>query len=458
MAEVQRRLGTLYRTLGLIDQERLEQALAMQQAQGIRLGRFLAESGGFDERSATQLVSERLKLDAVDPAKLSIDEDVLAAVPETMAKELCILPVSFDDSSEGTVMTCATSDPLDPVVLSKIRAQIGGFRIRWVLAGEQVLQEAIERHYASLNGKEDLHAEVPNFATPGVRDEVLADFAGEDVIESASDFDAALGEVLEDYIPDPMVPLPEQEDLILLTDAYDSVPEPDTAERIALHPAKDTKSAPGATAASHDLLTSGLGWGALLARDDDSGIEASTAGVPEVYGLLPEEEDGDSRASMVVDSPPTGPQANEIEHSFESESIGPAESESTKMSEGTSNGNLPWSFEHTESERAYASSEPKMTIWSSPGIAMAQIALKPIAYSDRMQEDLLLPEVEAEAVADAPEPPDERSFSRLHSIASLDSDAGSLFRRFVAGESATEEERTKILREVVRVMLEQRLL
>jgi len=78
------------------------------------------------------------------PGKLSAPSAVVELVPESVARENLIFPLSL----EGETLTCAAADPTNILVQDKL-SFILNKRVRFVPASRDAIREAINRHYGT---------------------------------------------------------------------------------------------------------------------------------------------------------------------------------------------------------------------------------------------------------------------------------------------------------------------
>ncbi len=135
-------LGEILVALGAITREQLAEALAAQRANGKRLGETLCGMGVPTVRIAEAL-SEQLGLPLVRLTRLNLDESILQAIPEHVARRHGIIPLSLSDSR----MTVALVDPLDVVAIDDIR-RLSGREVDVVITPADDFAVAVNRYQA----------------------------------------------------------------------------------------------------------------------------------------------------------------------------------------------------------------------------------------------------------------------------------------------------------------------
>ena len=148
---------------GLVKREQLTQAL--EEGGGTNFARTLVNKGLMTEDKVVNVLSEELNIPTISLAKYRIDIQVAQLIPERVARQYNIIPIS----KLGKRLVVAMADPLNIVALDDIHA-LTQHATDLVLAPESEIRRAIEQVY---NSQADLSM-------------VLSGEAGEDVPETAS--------------------------------------------------------------------------------------------------------------------------------------------------------------------------------------------------------------------------------------------------------------------------------
>jgi MSHA biogenesis protein MshE len=138
------RIGDLLRERGLVSDEQIEAAVAEQKDSGKRLGVVLVEMGLIAERDLATVLADQLGLDVVDLRHASLDPEVVALLPESVARELHAIPIG----RKGPHLEIAVGDPLMPELLNRL-IQATESPVRMVVAGVSDIELAIDRSYKS---------------------------------------------------------------------------------------------------------------------------------------------------------------------------------------------------------------------------------------------------------------------------------------------------------------------
>ena len=146
---IKRRLGDVLLEQELITEEQLRECVEIQRASGQSLATILVKKQYLNEEDLVVTLSEQLGIPHIRVANYKIPKEVLAEVPESLARQYTMLPVSLT----GEVMTLAMSDPLNIMALDDLR-MVTKHEIEPVVAVESELVDAIKRNYGQ--GASDL--------------------------------------------------------------------------------------------------------------------------------------------------------------------------------------------------------------------------------------------------------------------------------------------------------------
>lgn len=116
---IHRKLGSLLVRSGVITKLQLEVALNRQAETGERLGGILISCGFATEAQILKALSSQLGVQSVDLSRKVIPAGMRDLIPEEMAREYSIVPVTITDK----FLYVAMADPLDRQVVEKIREQ-----------------------------------------------------------------------------------------------------------------------------------------------------------------------------------------------------------------------------------------------------------------------------------------------------------------------------------------------
>jgi general secretion pathway protein E len=136
------RLGEILMGRGKIDAEDLERALELQRERGDKIGKIFVDMGLMAQRDMLAALSDQLgiPLAAVDGEPPSAPE--IDGLSHRFLRQCRAFPIELKEQ----VLTLAMADPLDFETIAAVRS-FSGLDIRTVLAPEQEILDAIERHY-----------------------------------------------------------------------------------------------------------------------------------------------------------------------------------------------------------------------------------------------------------------------------------------------------------------------
>ena len=167
-------LGQLLRERGLISEDDLKNALALQQEKPDKLGRILIDLGYVAERDVLATISDQLKVPvfgAEYPA-VPIEPDRL---PFRFLRTFNVIPVHL----ENNILTLVLADPQDLETQNSIRLRTG-FALQIFLASEAEIQAQLERLYGGEeNTTEKLIETLGDFGVDDENIEHLRDLASE---------------------------------------------------------------------------------------------------------------------------------------------------------------------------------------------------------------------------------------------------------------------------------------
>jgi general secretion pathway protein E len=162
LATATRPLGEMLRDRGLLSEDDLQNALALQRERRDKLGRILIDLGYIAERDVVRVLSEQLKTPLytgeypavpIEPAKL----------PYRFLRASRLLPVHAEDG----VLSVVVADPLDTDVLTTLQVRTG-HSIRLFMAAESEINAELEKLYGGDEASEQESIEA------------LSDFGGDD--------------------------------------------------------------------------------------------------------------------------------------------------------------------------------------------------------------------------------------------------------------------------------------
>ncbi|MBC7082189.1 MAG: Flp pilus assembly complex ATPase component TadA [Firmicutes bacterium] len=139
-----RKLGEILIDAGVLTQEDLDKALAVQKERGGRLGSVLVSLGLIDEDIMLTALETQLGIPRVELARYIINPEVARLLPEAFVRSHKVFPIE----RVGDRITLAMADPLDVFAIDDVRISTG-LEVDPVIASEAEIEAAIAECYGS---------------------------------------------------------------------------------------------------------------------------------------------------------------------------------------------------------------------------------------------------------------------------------------------------------------------
>ena len=149
MKIAKKRLPDMLLEQELVTQEQLQECIQLHRSTGRSLPDLLVEKDYLSEEDLVVTLSDQLGIPHIRVAHYSISKEVLAEVPETLARQYQILPVSVT----GDTLTLAMANPLNIMALDDLR-MLTSYEIEPVVAVASELRDAINKHYGGDKAEE----------------------------------------------------------------------------------------------------------------------------------------------------------------------------------------------------------------------------------------------------------------------------------------------------------------
>lgn len=156
------RLGDALISEGLINEEQLQQALALQKKSGKRLGAVLVEMHLVTEHDIVQILSKQLKIPYIDLSNYLIDPVIAKLVPEHIAKRHMLIPIN----KVGNKLTVAMVDPLNIIAIDDIQLMTG-LMVKPVVATQSDINKALQDAYGAVAQQDKLMGELDDIGKEG---------------------------------------------------------------------------------------------------------------------------------------------------------------------------------------------------------------------------------------------------------------------------------------------------
>lgn len=162
------RLGDALIHEGLINEEQLQQALALQKKSGKRLGAVLVEMHLVTEHDIVQILSKQLRIPFIDLSNYLIDPVIAKLVPEHIAKKHMLIPIN----KVGNKLTVAMVDPLNIIAIDDIQLMTG-LMVKPVVATQTDILKALQDAYGAVAQQDKLMDDLDSIGSAEAGDEDL---------------------------------------------------------------------------------------------------------------------------------------------------------------------------------------------------------------------------------------------------------------------------------------------
>jgi type IV pilus assembly protein PilB len=143
MGVYRKRLGELLLEKGIITQEQLKNALAMQKSTGKKLGEILISQNLISEAKMAEVLQEQLGIPFVDLNKVALDPKLTEYVPFILAKRHSLIPIKLEDGK----LYIAMEDPLDFAAIDDVK-RVSRMDVVPVISFGEAIKNAVHRLYS----------------------------------------------------------------------------------------------------------------------------------------------------------------------------------------------------------------------------------------------------------------------------------------------------------------------
>lgn len=151
------RLGAMLVSSGLITEEQLKKALAVQQREGGRLGSILVKMNFVPEDKLIMFLSKQYGVPYVDLSRFEIDANVVKLIPADVAQKYQIMPIN----RTGATITIAMVDPSNVFAIDDVKFMTG-YNVEPVVATEAGIKNAIAKYYSLTSAIENVMTTLEN--------------------------------------------------------------------------------------------------------------------------------------------------------------------------------------------------------------------------------------------------------------------------------------------------------
>ncbi len=137
-------LGQIFKSMGLITEFDIQQALGTQKENGSAIGRILIDNGLVTDEDLSRALAQQAGMDFVELDKVEVPPEVVELIDQNTAETFQVMPVYFD----GATLTVAISKPDNLSVLDDLRftlPQISNFKA--MVASEEGIKKAHQAYY-----------------------------------------------------------------------------------------------------------------------------------------------------------------------------------------------------------------------------------------------------------------------------------------------------------------------
>ncbi|MEJ2724480.1 MAG: ATPase, T2SS/T4P/T4SS family, partial [Deltaproteobacteria bacterium] len=139
---LRRKLGELLVETGLLEGDKLTEALDVQKNSGKRLGQILIEMNLVSEEEMAFALAMQLKIPYVDLTNYEIPANVIETIPEEVSRKFFCIPISLKNS----ILDVAMADPLDLNMMKDLQF-VTGYSIQPAISTSSQIAEVIQKHY-----------------------------------------------------------------------------------------------------------------------------------------------------------------------------------------------------------------------------------------------------------------------------------------------------------------------
>ncbi len=136
-------VGDILLEKGVLTLEQLEQARSEEKKTGESLFRVLPRMGFITSEQLADSVADQAGFPRIELGNLLLDPEVLALVPEDLARKCQVIPVM----KIGSALTCAMADPFNVRALDELVLKTG-LAIEPAVSTESEIKKALDVHYS----------------------------------------------------------------------------------------------------------------------------------------------------------------------------------------------------------------------------------------------------------------------------------------------------------------------
>jgi len=144
MARLRKPLGEILKDRGIIDDQQINEGLAIQKESGAALGGILVDLGYAESKHVLEALAAQAGMEIVEIDHMEIPPEVIARASSSVVQIYRIIPISYEDN----LLTVAMADPLNVNALDDLKFMLQ-CEVKGVVAEPEAVDHAIEKYYST---------------------------------------------------------------------------------------------------------------------------------------------------------------------------------------------------------------------------------------------------------------------------------------------------------------------
>lgn len=144
------KIGNLLVKSGVITQEQLDTALAIQTKKGGLIGKIMVKQGYLDTKSLYEFLQKQMGVEFIDLEVIEIEESIINLVTRNIARMHKLIPVKLSNGS----LKVAMSDPMNIFSIDDLRLTTG-YNIIPCLADEDQIMIMLDKYYGKASKEKE---------------------------------------------------------------------------------------------------------------------------------------------------------------------------------------------------------------------------------------------------------------------------------------------------------------
>ncbi len=142
-----KRLGDMLVQERVVTEEQLEQALEVKKTSDKRLGEILVDLNFTTEENITRALTRQLGVEMVNPASMTIPDDIVSLVPAQILRKYMAMPFAYAPNNPS-ILRVAMADPMDMTAIDDIQ-MVTNLEIEPYISTSHDIMVCIDRHYGN---------------------------------------------------------------------------------------------------------------------------------------------------------------------------------------------------------------------------------------------------------------------------------------------------------------------